>query len=211
VYLLDYVWEESLGNAVRANLPKMADLASRSNAVVINGPRGVHFEDEVLSWHRVNGQDAKDILPAILVTTRHPSTFRESFEMKRSKKETSDALLLIPLRRAWKSAEDVVELIQRVFEEIKDKMQLSKFRAAKRMRRGVAGTLVDATYCSRKSVARLHQQGPLKHLSCFQEAGPPATHTPLIPTKSLVLLATLLARFADYHGKIEVAPYRLCT
>jgi hypothetical protein len=30
VYLLDYGWEESLGNAVRANLPKMADLASRS-------------------------------------------------------------------------------------------------------------------------------------------------------------------------------------
>lgn len=72
VYLLDYGWEESLGNAVRANLPKMADVASRSNSVVIHGTRGVHFEDEVLSWHRVNGQDAKDILPAILVTTRHP-------------------------------------------------------------------------------------------------------------------------------------------
>jgi len=144
VYLLDYGWEESLGNAVRANLQKMADLASRSNAVVIHGPRGVHFEDEVLSWHRVNGQDAKDILPAILVSTRHPSTFRESFEIKRSRKEAKDALLLIPLRKVCKSAEDVVELIQRVFEDIKDKKQLSKFRAAKRMRRGVAGALVDA-------------------------------------------------------------------
>jgi len=143
-YLLDYGWQESLGNAVRANLPRMADLASRSNAVVIHGPRGVHFEDEVLSWHRVNGQDAKDILPAILVTTRHPSTFRESFEMKRSRKESADALLLIPLRKVCKSAEDLVELIQRVFEDIKDKKQLSKFRAAKRMRRGVAGALVDA-------------------------------------------------------------------
>ena len=144
VYLLDYGWEESLGHAVRANLPKMADMASRSNAVVIHGPRGVHFEDEVLSWHRVNGQDAKDILPAILVTTRHPSTFRESFEPKRSPKESRDALLLIPLRKLCKSAEDVVVLIQRVFEDIKDEKQLSKFRAAKRMRRGVAGALVDA-------------------------------------------------------------------
>jgi hypothetical protein len=62
VYLLDYGWEESLGNAVRANLQKMADIASRSNAVVIHGPRGVHFEDEVLSCYRVNGQDAKDII-----------------------------------------------------------------------------------------------------------------------------------------------------
>jgi hypothetical protein len=144
VYLLDYGWKEPLGEAVRANLPRMADMASRSNAVVVHGPRGVHFEDEVLSWHRVNGQDAKDILPAILVTTRHPTTFRESFEPKRSKKETKDALLLIPLRKVCKSAEDVVDLIQRVFEDIKEKKQLSKFRAAKRMRQGVAGALVDA-------------------------------------------------------------------
>ena len=80
VYLLDYGWQEPLGDAVRANLPRMADLASRSDAVVVHGPRGVHFEDEILSWHRVNGQDAKDILPAILVTTRHPTTFRELFQ-----------------------------------------------------------------------------------------------------------------------------------
>lgn len=144
VYLLDYGWEESLGNAVRANLPRMADLASRSNAVIIHGPRGVHFEDEVLSWHHVNGKDAKSILPAILVTTRHPTTFRESFAVPRSKKESRDALLLIPLRKVCKSADDVVELIQRVFEDMKDKQPLSKFRAAKRMRRGVAGALVDA-------------------------------------------------------------------
>jgi hypothetical protein len=144
VYLLDYGWKEPLGEAVRANLPRMADMASRSNAVVVHGPRGVHFEDEVLSWHRVNGQDATDILPAILITTRHPSTFRESLEMKKSRSEKKDALLLIPLRKACKSAEDVVQLIQRVFEDIKDKKQLSKFRAAKRMRRGIAGALVDA-------------------------------------------------------------------
>jgi hypothetical protein len=144
VYLLDYGWKEPLGDAVRANLPRMADMASRSNAVVVHGPRGVHFEDEVLSWHRVNGQDAKDILPAILVTTRHPSTFRESLEMKKSRKESRDALLLIPLRKVCKSAEDVVQLMQQVFEDITDNKQLSKFRAAKRMHRGVAGALVDA-------------------------------------------------------------------
>jgi hypothetical protein len=144
IYLLDYGWEEALGNAVRANLPRMADMASRSNAVVIHGPRGVHFEDEVLSWHRVNGQDAKDILPAVLITTRHPGTFRESFAPKKSKKESGDALLLLPLRKVCKSSEDVVELIHRVFEDIKSKRRLSEFQAAKRMRRGVAGALVDA-------------------------------------------------------------------
>ena len=144
VYLLDYGWEEALGNAVRANLPRMADMASRSNAVVIHGPRGVHFEDEVLSWHRVNGKDAKDILPAILITTRHPSTFRESFDTRKSRKESRDALLLIPLRKVCKSSEDVVELFQKVFDDIKSTKRLSEFRAAKRMRRGMAGALVDA-------------------------------------------------------------------
>lgn len=144
VYLLDYGWEEALGNAVRANLPKMADMASRSNAVVIHGPRGVHFEDEVLSWHHVNGKDAKDILPAILITTRHPSTFRESFDARESRKGSGDALLLIPLRKACKCSEDVVDLIEKVFEDIKDKKRLSDFRAAKRMKRGVAGALADA-------------------------------------------------------------------
>jgi hypothetical protein len=144
VYLLDYGWEEPLGSAVRANLPRMADLASRSNAVVIHGPRGVHFEDEVLSWHRVNGQDAGDILPAILITTRHPSTFRESFRILRSDPENRDALLLLPLRKICKSPEEVADLVHRVFEDIKGKKRLSDFQAAKRMRHGVAGALVDA-------------------------------------------------------------------
>jgi hypothetical protein len=144
LYLLDYGWEETLGNAVRANLPMMADMASRSNAVVIHGPRGVHFEDEVLSWHHVNGEDAEDILPAILVTTRHPATFGESFVIKRSGKESRDALLLIPLRKVCKSAEDVVELIKGVFEDIRDEKQLSRFRVQKRMHRGIAGALVNA-------------------------------------------------------------------
>jgi hypothetical protein len=144
IYLLDYGWEEALGNAVRANLPRMADLASRSNAVVIHGPRGVHFEDEVLSWHRVNGEDAEEILPAVLVTTRHPSTFRESYCRSAHREEHRDSLLLIPLRKICKSPEDVVELIRKIFEDIKNKKHLSEFRAAKRMRRGVAGALVKA-------------------------------------------------------------------
>ena len=110
LYLLDYGWKEPLGTAIRANLPKMAEMASRSSAVVIHGPRGVHFEDEVLSWHRVNGHDAQEVLPAILLTTRHPSTFRESLVMRKS--ESRDAILLVPFRKICKSPEDVVELIR---------------------------------------------------------------------------------------------------
>lgn len=144
LYLLDYGWEESFGNEVRANLTRMAESASRSNAVVIHGPRGVHFDDEVLSWHHVNGQDVTDILPAILITTRHPSTFRESFVPRRSTQESRDALLLLPLRKICKSSEDVVALIQKIFEDISSNRKLSKFHAAQRMKRGIAGAIVDA-------------------------------------------------------------------
>jgi len=144
IYLLDYGWEEPLGDAVRANLPRMADLASRSDAVVISGPRGVHFEDEVLSWHHVNGQDAADILPAILISTRHPSTFRESLAMLRSDPKNKDALLLLPLRKVCKSSAEIADLIHRVFEDVKGKKRLSEFQAAKRMERGIGGALVDA-------------------------------------------------------------------
>lgn len=144
VYLLDYGWEEPLGSAVRTNLPRMADLASRSDAVVIHGPRGLHFEDEVLSWHRINGQDADEILPALLITTRHPSTFRDSFSIIRTDPQNRDALLLLPLRKMCKSAEEVAELIHRVFEDIKAKKRLSDFQTAKNLQRGIGGALVDA-------------------------------------------------------------------
>lgn len=144
VYLLDYGWVEPLGSTVRENLLRMADIAARSDAVVIHGPRGLHFEDEVLSWHRINGHDASDVLPAILITTRHPSTFRESLSLIRSDPGNRDALLLLPLRDICKSASEVAELVQQVFEDIEGKKRLSEFRAAKRMRRGIAGALVDA-------------------------------------------------------------------
>jgi len=144
VYLLDYGWEEPLGEAVRANIPKMAAMASRSDAVVVHGPRGVHFEAEVLSWHHINGQDADEILPAILITTWHPSTFRENIATQESRKEAADSLLLLPLRKLCKTPQQVVDLARKVFDDIGERKRLSQFHAAKRMRRGTAGALVDA-------------------------------------------------------------------
>lgn len=144
VYLLDYGWENSLGEAVRANIPRMADISSRSSAVVIHGPRGVHFEDEVLSWHHINGEDADDILPAILVTTRHPRTFRESFGAKVLSESKDDALLFIPLKKLCKTADEVVALVDKLFRDIQDKKALSQFKVAKEMHRGVGQAFADA-------------------------------------------------------------------
>jgi hypothetical protein len=143
VYLLDYGWDEPLGEAVRKNISHMADRASRSNAAVIHGPRGIHFADEVLSWHHINGQPAEKILPALLITTRHPKTIRGSFQ-EGSGKKADDALLLIPLKKACKNATEVVTLIDQVFTDIKDEKRLKHFAVAKQMRRGVKNAIVNA-------------------------------------------------------------------
>jgi len=60
VYLLDYGWDEPLGDILARNFEKMAERASRQNAVVLRGVVGSHFSDEVLSWHQVNGQPGEE-------------------------------------------------------------------------------------------------------------------------------------------------------
>jgi hypothetical protein len=144
LYLLDYGWDEPLGEAMRKNLPQMADKASRSDAVVIHGPRRVHFEDEVLSWHHVKGEPAETILTALLVTTRHPATIRDGYGPARSRGVPSDAMLLIPLKKTCQTAQDVADLIQKVFRDITAKKPLSEFQITREMRKGMGRSLVDA-------------------------------------------------------------------
>lgn len=61
IYLLDYGWSEPLSEALKKNFGQMATLASeKKNAVVImRMDAGVHFSDEVLSWHSINGDDVE--------------------------------------------------------------------------------------------------------------------------------------------------------
>ena len=55
LFLLDYSWNEPLGNALKLNFDKMAEMASKNDAIVLKGTQGCHFEDEVLSWSNING------------------------------------------------------------------------------------------------------------------------------------------------------------
>ncbi|MDR3622350.1 MAG: hypothetical protein P4L85_23570 [Paludisphaera borealis] len=122
----------------------MADRASRTDAVVIHGPRGEHSEDEVLSWHHINGEPAEEILPALLITTRHPSTIRRSYGPASGLSVPQDAMLLISLKKRCKTARDVTDLIQKVFEDIAAKKSLSDFQVARQKRKGLGRALVDA-------------------------------------------------------------------
>jgi hypothetical protein len=120
----------------------MADRASRTDSAIIHGPRSVHFADEVLSWHHINGEPAQKLLPALLITTRHPKTINPSGDDKR--KAPGDSMLLIPLKKACKNATEVVALVNQIFNDIKDEKRLNSFEVAKELRRGVKDAIVNS-------------------------------------------------------------------
>lgn len=147
IYLLDYGWDEPLGNALKKNFGRMATLASQQeNAVVIMPSEvGAHFSDEVLSWHSINGDDAnkEDLLPAILVTNRHPFEFKERTTTQQ-RTEHNLKLILFPLKKHCKDTTEVVSLIQKIFALIKDGKNLEEFNFTKQKKKGIGGALANS-------------------------------------------------------------------
>lgn len=146
IYLLDYGWKEPLSEALIQNFGKMATLASKKkNAVVImKTDEGVHFSDEVLSWHSINGDDAEseNLLPAILITNRHPAEFRRRSEGKIKGEDLK--MILIPLKKHCKNTSDVVELIKDVFIKIKQGDDLDTFKVVKEKKKGIGRALANS-------------------------------------------------------------------
>lgn len=107
---------------------------------------GVHFSDEVLSWHNINGSDAQqeDLLPAILVTNRHPAEFRRRGDREADTSEDNLKLILFPLRKYCKNTTEVVDLIQKIFADIKEEKDLDDFSVSKEKKKGVGGAIVDS-------------------------------------------------------------------
>lgn len=136
IYMLDYGWHEPLSEAMRANFTNMARLASKSKSVVIAGVEPIHFENEVFSYHGINGEHGEDILPALMVTTLHPRYFKEHNHCWRESGEIEDKLLLIPLKKCCKTTSDVVSLIHKIFKDIESKKELSGFAVHKELNKG---------------------------------------------------------------------------
>lgn len=148
IYLLDYGWLEPLSEVMMKNFGRMATLASeQKNAVVImKADVGVHFSDEVLSWHSINGDDAdrNALLPAILVTNRHPAEFRKRGDSEKDRTETNLKLILFPLKKHCKDSSEVISLIQKIFTKIKNGEDLDDFEITKEKRKGFGGALADS-------------------------------------------------------------------
>jgi len=140
LYVLDYGWEEPIGEALRKNFRRMADLAARNKAVVIAGVDqqkfvdevfSVHIDDPQFSWQSINGESGETILPAIMITTIRPAKFKETNPGYRFSDSTpgsaDDKIVLIPLRTLCKTGTEVVALIERIFADIAAKKPLSDF------------------------------------------------------------------------------------
>jgi hypothetical protein len=151
IYLLDYGWDEPISNALHRNFDRMAQLASKTKAVVIKGTEA-HFQNEVMSWHHINNEDAAELLPGLLITNAHPTYFQKAnidFPGKRNILRVNDEyesmkLILIPFRKFCTTTEDVVSVIDKVFKDIAEGKDLADFKVAKEMKKGIGQATVDA-------------------------------------------------------------------
>jgi hypothetical protein len=157
LYILDYGWQEPLGEALHANFRHMADLAAKNKAVVLAGTDSRAFADEILSvhfdnpqfsWSNINGESGEDVLPALMISTIHPQQFRNEnpgYQPRMSSKGMADEkLILIPLRGICSNSTEVMALIDRIFRDIAANKPLSDFAIAKEIKAGDGHAISDA-------------------------------------------------------------------
>lgn len=157
LYVLDYGWEEPLGDALHANFRRMADLAAKNKAIVVAGTDSrafaneilsVHVDDPQFSWTQVNGESGEEVLPALMISTIHPQKFKVEAPGYRPRKVgkgiADERLILIPLRDLCKDSTEVVALIERIFRDIAAKKPLVDFAIAKEIKAGSGAAYSDA-------------------------------------------------------------------
>lgn len=151
IYLLDYGWREPIGEALRDNFDKMAHQSAINKAVIIKGTVAEHFQNEVFSWHQINGISGEDALPALLISNMHPCYFRDHVHGKEwgkallnQSKADDMKLILIPFRKFCKTSTEAVELIQKIFTDIENQKDISEFAIAKEMKAEKGKAIMDA-------------------------------------------------------------------
>jgi hypothetical protein len=157
LYVLDYGWEEPLGQALHANFRKISELAAQTSSVVIAGTESrafaaevlsLHVDEEQFSWNQINGESGEEILPALMITAKHPQSFKgevPNFRFPKVTKGVADEnLILIPLKGICKDSTEVVALIEKIFRDIAAKKPLRDFAIAKEITAGNGRAISDA-------------------------------------------------------------------
>jgi len=131
VYLLDYGWPEGEWERLfKKHFMHMADRASQTGAVVIGSMRGIHFANEVLSWHAVGDLDPEHVLPGLLITKTHPSYFKDTDGPVKLAPGMKD-LLVVPLKPLCKDETDFLRTIEGIFTDLRNGAELNNFQIAK--------------------------------------------------------------------------------
>lgn len=146
MYLLDYYnWDEPIGNTLRANFDRMAEFASKNDAVIIQPVGESHFFSDLLSWESINGMKPEDILPAIMITSIHPCYFLErNGQHCIGESIPKDEIILIQLKEICPTPSDVIKVIEQIFADIKEKKNIRDFEIKKRQKAGVGKALTDS-------------------------------------------------------------------
>jgi hypothetical protein len=144
LYVLDYYnWDEPVSNTLLANIEKISSFCAANDAVMIKGLPDSHFYSDVLSWVGINGQGPNTVLPALLITTTHPRYFIEGNDQMPAK-EARDSMVFLKIRDICKTPSEVVDLLEKLFADIKQRKKIKGFSIARELRAGEHGALVDA-------------------------------------------------------------------
>lgn len=139
VYLLDFGWPDGEYEQIfKRQFHALSNRASENKSLIISSNKGIHFANEVLSFHRVFEMDADQILPAILITKTHPSYFVETsgpiegnIEQPESDELCRDDVVLIPLKLACSTPDAFASVIESIFSDLKEGLELRNFSVAK--------------------------------------------------------------------------------
>ena len=129
---------------MRDNFDRIAKFASENDAVAIQGIPESHFYSELMSWKAVNGIEPKELLPALMITTIHPKYFLDRDDKQFIGGEIpEDKLVFIEIANVCKTPQDVVKLIEKVFQDIKDHKEIKDFKVKRELKGGIGKILND--------------------------------------------------------------------
>lgn len=92
-----------------------------------------------MSWQTINGIDTTELSPAIMITTLHPSYF-----INDKSTTPKDKFIFLKIKDICKQPQDVITLLEKLFNDIEEKKEIRNFQIAKEMRGGIGKVLNDA-------------------------------------------------------------------
>lgn len=152
IYLLENGWKGPINKVLKKNYDRMVSSAANNKAVVIKGTAAEHFQNEVFSWHNINGDVSDGLLPALLITNKHPKYFKESGkaffykpnETIKVQEHAGMKMILIPFQKAYSNESEVIRIVESVFESISQGKDLKDFTIIQKQKKGIGNALVDS-------------------------------------------------------------------